>query len=96
MESMAQQVVRQARQSNFTTDIILATNASHLDIIINQLDNQVFVVIEPERRNTFPAIALVASYISLAKKRLDDEVVVIMPCNPYTEIGKFETIARIV
>ena len=96
MESMVQRVVRQARETNLTTHITLATNASQLDIITNQLGDQVSVVTEPERRDTFPAIALAASYLSLAKNCSDDEVVVIMPCDPYTEIGYFETIARMV
>lgn len=96
MESMVQRVVRQAREANLTTDITLATNVSQLDIITNQLGDQVSVVTEPERRDTFPAIALVTSYLSLAKKCPDDEVVVIMPCDPYTEIGYFETISRMV
>ena len=96
MESMVQRVVRQAREANLTTHITLATNASQLDIITNQLGDQVSVVTEPERRDTFPAIALATSYLSLAKKCPDDEVVVIMPCDPYTEIGYFETIARMV
>lgn len=96
MESMVQRVVRQAREANLTTDITLATNASQLDIITNQLGDQVSVVTEPERRDTFPAIALATSYLSLTKNCPDDEVVVIMPCDPYTEIGYFETISRMV
>lgn len=96
MESMVQRVVRQARETNLTTHITLATNVSQLDIITNQLGDQVSVVTEPERRDTFPAIALASSYLSLAKNCSDDEVVVIMPCDPYTEIGYFETIARMV
>ena len=95
-ESMVQRVVRQAQEANLTTDITLATNASQLDIITNQLGDSVSVVTEPERRDTFPAIALAASYLSLAKNCPDNEVVVIMPCDPYTEIGYFETIARMV
>lgn len=96
MESMVQRVVRQAQEANLTSDITLATNASQLDIITNQLGDQVSVVTEPERRDTFPAIALAASYLSLAKHCSNDEVVVIMPCDPYTEIGYFETISRMV
>lgn len=96
MESMVQRVVRQARETNLTTQITLATNVSQLDIITNQLGDQVSVVTEPERRDTFPAIALAASYLSLAKNCSDDEVVVIMPCDPYTEIEYFETISRMV
>ena len=96
MESMVQRVVRQAQEANLTNDITLATNASQLDIIQNQLGERVSVVTEPERRDTFPAIALAASYLKLKKKCEDDEVVVIMPCDPYTELEYFHTIARMV
>ena len=50
------------------------------------------MVTEPERRDTFPAIALAASYLALEKKCSPDETVVVMPCDPYTETGYFETI----
>ena len=96
MESMVQRVVRQVREANLTDNITLATNASQMDIIINQLGDGVSVVTEPERRDTFPAIALAASYLKLAKNCPDDEVVVIMPCDPYTESGYFETIGKMV
>lgn len=96
MESMAQRIVRQAREADLTNNIILATNASQLDIITNQLGDTVSVVSEPERRDTFPAIALVANYLRLAKGCADDEVVVITPCDPYTETEYFHTIGRMV
>lgn len=96
MESMVQRVVRQVQEANLTDNITLATNASQLDIIINQLGDSVSVVTEPERRDTFPAIALAASYLKLAKACPDDEVVVIMPCDPYTEAGYFDTIGKMV
>ena len=96
MESMVQRVVRQVREANLTDDITLATNASQLDIIINQLGDSVSVVTEPERRDTFPAIALASGYLKLKKGCPDDEVVVIMPCDPFTEAGYFETIGRMV
>lgn len=96
MESMVQRVVRQAKEANLTNDITLATNASQQDIIVNQLGDSVNLVTEPERRDTFPAIALAASYLKLAKQCADDEVVVIMPCDPYTEFSYFETIGKMV
>lgn len=94
MESMVQRVVRQAREAKLCKDITIATNASQLDIITNQLGERISIVTEPERRDTFPAIALAASYLKLKKGYSDDEPVVIMPCDPYTEIGYFETIAK--
>lgn len=104
MESMVQRVVRQAREAFLINNtcaepcrsITLATNASQQDIIVNQLGDTVNLVTEPDRRDTFPAIALAASYLKLAKQCADDEVVVIMPCDPYTELGYFETICKMV
>ena len=96
MESMVQRVVRQVRETKLTNEITLATNVTQIDIITNQLGNTVSVVTEPERRDTFPAIALAASYLSLAKGCSDDEIVVIMPCDPYTESGYFHTISKMV
>lgn len=95
-ESMVQRVVRQAREAQLDGEITLATNATQVDMIINQLGDTVSTVTEPERRDTFPAIALAASYLKFEKKCADDEVVVVMPCDPYTEIGYFEAISEMV
>ena len=94
MESMVQRVVRQIRDTEIAKDITIATNASQLDIITNQLGDRVTIVTEPERRDTFPAISLAASYLKHVKQCPDDEIVVIMPCDPYTETGYFEAIRR--
>ena len=96
MESMIQRVVRQASEAHLTDNVTLAANAAQMDIITNQLGGKVSVVTEPERRDTFPAIALACSYLSLEKKCPDNEVVVVMPCDPYTEQGYFETIGKMV
>ena len=94
MESMVQRVVRQAREAKLEADITFATNAAQRDSIINQLGESVDIVAEPERRDTFPAIALAASYLHFVKRCPDEEVVVVMPSDPYTELGYFQTIAK--
>ena len=96
MESMIQRVVRQIREAQLTNNITFATNAVQRDSIINQLGEDVNVVTEPVRRDTFPAIALATSYLAKEKKCNDDEVVVIMPCDVYTESKYFATIAKMV
>jgi mannose-6-phosphate isomerase len=96
MESMVQRVVRQVHEAKLTEDITFATNESQLDIITNQLGDSVSVVTEPERRDTFPAIALAVSYLKITKGCSEDEVVVIMPCDPYTEAGYFHTIRKMI
>ena len=60
-----------------------------------QLGEEIPVVTEPERRDTFPAIALASSYLAYERKCSTDEIVIIMPCDPYTEAGYFDTIRRI-
>ena len=94
MESMIQRVVRQIREAELTQHITFATNAVQRDCIINQLGEDVNVVTEPERRDTFPAIALAVSYLAKEVKCSKDEIVVIMPCDVYTESTYFATISR--
>lgn len=96
MESMVQRVVRQIREADITRNITIATNSKQRDVIENQLGDSVSVVTEPERRDTFPAIALASEYLKMEKGCPDDEIVVVMPCDPYTEAGYFEAIGKMV
>ena len=93
-ESMVQRVVRQLREAGICDPITVATSRSQRDVIINQLGDGIPVVTEPERRDTFPAIALASSYLACERKCPADETVIVMPCDPYTEAGYFETIRR--
>ena len=96
LESMVQRVVRQALDAKVAENITMATNVNQLDVIINQLGETVNVVTEPERRDTFPAIALAACFLKFVQKCDDDEIIVVMPCDPYTETSYFETIRTMV
>ena len=91
---MVQRVVRQLREIGICDSITVATSQAQRDIIINQLGEDIPVVTEPERRDTFPAIALASSHLAYQRKCPVDEVVIVMPCDPYTEAGYFETIHR--
>ena len=63
-ESMVQRVVRQLRETGICDSITVAISQSQRDVIINQLGEEIPVVTEPERRDTFPAIALASSYLA--------------------------------
>ena len=94
-ESMVQRVVRQLGESSLkTAPVTIATSASQCDFIETQLGAKVDVVTEPERRDTFPAIALAVSYLTSQKGCSRDEVVVVMPCDAFTEARYFETVAE--
>ena len=94
LESMVQRVHRQLQESNIKAELTVATSASQVDSVIAQLGDSVNIVAEPCRRDTFPAIALACEYLSKEKRCPDDEIVVVMPCDPYTEAGYFEAICK--
>ena len=94
LESMLQRIVRQIDEAHLSDSVTIATNASQKDSILNQLGERVQMVLEPERRDTFPAIVLSCMYLLLERHCSPDEVVVVMPCDPYTEAGYFETIGH--
>lgn len=93
-ESMVQRVVRQIRDADISAPVTIATSISQQDSIISQLGSDVNLVTEPCRRDTFPAICLASEFLSKVKNCPDEEVVVVMPCDPYTESGYFYAIGK--
>lgn len=88
IESMVQRVYRQLTAAT-DAKITIATSASQVESIKNQLGEQVSLVVEPERRNTFPAIALSAAYLYFEKNCPLDETVIVLPVDPYVDNGYF-------
>lgn len=93
-ESMVQRVYRQIKEASIDANIVIATGKSQLDSIRNQLGNAVDVVLEPERRDTFPAIALSCAYLAIEKKMKSDEVVIVLPVDPYADTDYFRTLIK--
>ncbi|PEW42080.1 mannose-1-phosphate guanylyltransferase [Bacillus cereus] len=90
MQSMVQRVWGQLTSLGIENDTVIATSKSQVDMINSQLGNDVPIIIEPERRDTFPAIALAASYL-YSKEHVDlDEIVGVLPVDPYVENSFFE------
>lgn len=93
-ESMVQRVVRQIKEAQLDAEITIATGEGQRDAISCQLGNTVDVVTEPERRDTFPAIALACLYLEKEKGCAPDETVVVMPSDPYTDENYFRAIGQ--
>jgi mannose-1-phosphate guanylyltransferase len=89
---MVQRVYRQIREASIDADITVAASEAQRDSIISHLGDSANCVWEPERRDTFPAIALVSAYLYSEKKCSEDEIIVVMPVDPYTEPAYFRTI----
>ena len=91
-ESMVQRVYRQMNEARLNAGITIATSATQVESIKSQLGDKVSIVIEPERRNTFPAIALSAAFLFYEKNCPADETVVVLPVDPYVDGKYFEKI----
>ena len=87
---MVQRVYRQITDAGIHARIVVATSASQVEAIRGQLPKDVDIVVEPERRNTFPAIVLAASYLASRKKIDLEETVIVLPVDPYVDVAYFE------
>ena len=92
-ESMVQRVYRQIGEAKLNASIVIATGRSQIDPIKSQLGRRVDIVVEPARRDTFPAIALSCAYLYFEKKLPADAPVVILPVDPCAEDAYFQTLA---
>ncbi len=92
LESMVQRVWWQLEELHLNESTVIATSKSQVDMIHSQLGTQIPLIIEPERRDTFPAIALAATYLYSVKGSSLNEVVGVLPVDPYVDISFFERI----
>lgn len=91
-ESMVQRVYRQITLTNPNSKITIATNKTQASSVLNQLDDKVSLCLEPTRRDTFPAIALVCAFLHDEKNMSLDDNVIIAPIDSYVENSYFNAI----
>jgi len=84
-QSMVQRVYAQIKETNPDAEITIATNAMQVDSIKSQLGGNVNIVLEPARRDTFPAIALACAFLASEKNVKENETVICLPCDPYAD-----------
>jgi mannose-1-phosphate guanylyltransferase len=95
LESMVQRIWRQLGEANLQDSAYVATSRAQVEILHTQIDSSLPLIVEPERRDTFPAIALAATYLySIASVSLN-EIIVVMPVDPYVESSFFDAIEEL-
>lgn len=98
-ESMVQRVFRQLSSVVTEDRMIIATNAAQTDMIRNQLGD-IPIVVEPDRRDTFPAIALSCVYLFSKLGMSRDEVVGVVSVDAYVDtefyarVGELESLVQ--
>ncbi len=92
LQSMVQRVWEQLGNVGLTDSAVIATSKSQVDMIQSQLGQEVPIIIEPMRRDTFPAIALASVYLYSVEGIRLDEVVAVLPVDPYVEDRFFDRV----
>jgi len=87
-ESMVQRVMRQLTSAHLGANVFVSCNAAQADILKRQLGD-VEMVLEPSRRNTFPAIALSAAYLHYEKGFGENEVFISCPIDVFADAAYF-------
>ncbi len=84
-ESMVQRTVRKIKETGLVKekDIYFVTADSQADSIRNQVGSCIETILEPERRDTFPAVAMACEYLALKQGITSDETIVVMPVDTY-------------
>lgn len=91
-ESMVMRVYRQIMETIPGARVTIATGRKQVSAIKNQLGDLVNICVEPDRRDTFPAIGLAAAFLRDVQGISLEEPVVICPVDPYVEQGYFHTL----
>lgn len=95
LESMVQRVYRQIITVDPEASVTIATSKKQASAIKNQLGEKVNICVEPDRRDTFPAICLAAAYLRDEKGLTEEEQVVVCPVDPFVDNSYFEAIKEL-
>jgi phosphomannomutase/mannose-1-phosphate guanylyltransferase/mannose-6-phosphate isomerase-like protein (cupin superfamily) len=93
--SMVQRVFSQIRQVSEDLDITVATSVMHQEYLHAQLTGSYATVLEPERRDTAPAIMLACAHLALKQHAGADNTVVVMPIDTYADQKYYDQISAL-
>lgn len=83
-ESMLQRIWRQLSAAGLNQEAYIATSSGQETLIRKQLGAAMPpIIIEPRRRDTFPAVCLASAYLHSVEKISPDETVIVLPVDAY-------------
>ena len=93
-ESMVQRMYRMIKEIDPDAKVTIASSENQISQIRAQLGEDVDISVEPQRKDTFPAISLASAY--LKKKGVnEEEPIVICPVDPYVEEDYFKCLKEL-
>lgn len=91
-ESMVQRTFRMISDVAPEADITIATCESQISSIEAQIEGGYTAVIEPERRDTAPAIMLACANLAYIRSASKEDTVIVMPIDTYTQEEYYDKI----
>lgn len=91
-QSMVQRTFEMLERVQLDKTLTVATHASQVQAIEAQLPRNFDIVVEPERRDTAPAIMLACAYLASETKAKPNDTVVVMPIDAFAEESYYEKI----
>lgn len=91
-ESMVQRVYAQLQTIGGWDSITVVAGEAQKDQLHLQLGDDVNIVIEPERRDTFPAIVLACTYLYDKLKISAKENIAVIPVDPFVDTAYFRCV----
>lgn len=94
-ESMVQRTFRKVRDALPEADLLVATGNSQVFSIENQVKGSYELVVEPERRDTAPAIMLACAKLAYDLNASPDDSVIVLPIDTYASDGYYESLVEL-
>lgn len=93
--SMVQRVFEQIGRVNADFDVTIATAQTQVSSLEMQVDGDYQLVVEPERRDTAPAIMLACEHLALKQQADAQDTVVVMPIDTYASQDYYVSIVAL-
>ncbi len=93
-ESMIQRVCRQLERVGLLSSALIVTHHSQAEITRHHVGSRIPILAEPERRGTFPAVALAARYLHARGLAGPDDAVAVIPVDAYVEPEFYRLLSR--
>ena len=92
--SMLQRVWEQLEESGMAENTVITAGENQVELIHSQVKPR-GIVIEPEARDTFPAVMLSCAYLYSHMGASKEDYAAFLPVDPYTEQKYFETVKKL-
>ena len=94
-ESMVQRTFRKIKEALPEANLLVATGNSQVYSIESQIEGDYDLVVEPERRDTAPAIMLACAKLAFDLGADSNDSVIVLPIDTYADDGYYKSLARL-